>query len=98
MNYFLKDKLKEIVLQTDKLELCTCFLTGVSIGIEAQGADTTGNNMAVDELRKISKTIKQSVRQILLFEVGAAYYDFIHSADAGTKETDILKLLTGANK
>ena len=46
-----------------------------------------------------AKRIKRAIRDILMFEVGAAYYDYMHSncAEAEAATPDALKLLTGGN-
>lgn len=96
MNHFYKERLKEIAEQTRKLDLCAVFLSGVTDGMAGRNADPTGNRIAIAQMQEIYQAIKEAIREILLFEWGAAYYDYMHSnqTEAATT-TDILKQLTG---
>lgn len=50
-----------------------------------------------DIQEKSAQRIKRAIRDILLFEAGAAYYDYTHSNQAEAATTGTLKQLTEGN-
>ena len=78
MNFFLKKQLQVVAEQTKELDKYSSFLTGVSIGVGEFSRMGTLLRNVVHRLGDISQVVKQSIRSIVLYEVGGEYYDYTH--------------------